>query len=244
MAKAIISAWLLTACLLNFACVSQNKYATAQDELRNSRKQLAKLQTEKKQLADQSARLEKEVKRLQETNQRLSKDIGKLSKRAQLQEKVIHLLDDTQKTIESSLKEQLAAQEIEIVELHDEVKVVLLDRILYEPGSLDIHRKGKKLLAALADTVRANKNQQLVVAGHSDNVPISGKLRQKYPSNWELSAARAAAVVRYLQHQCKLDPKRLHLRAYSQYRPSSSNNSERGRRLNRRIEIILKSTVN
>ena len=242
MAKAMISVWLLIACLFNFACVSQTKYASVQDELSNSRKEVARLQAEKKQLAAQRAQLEKEIKQLQESNQRLSKDIGKISKRAQLQEKVIHLLDDTQKTIESSLKEQLAAQEIEIVELHDEVKVVLLDRILYEPGSLDIQPKGKILLAALADTVRANKNQQLVVAGHSDNVPISGKLRQKYPSNWELSAARAAAVVRYLQHQCKLDPKRLHLRAYSQYRPSASNKTEKGRRLNRRIEIILKST--
>ena len=75
--------------------------------------------------------------------------------------------------------------------------------------------------------------------GHTDRTPLGQELRQKYPTNWELSAARAAAIVRFLQWRGGLDPERLSIRAYSSYRPMASNKTEKGRRMNRRIEIIL-----
>jgi chemotaxis protein MotB len=260
MGKPISAAWLLMLCLLTVACVSQNRYASLEDELTDNRARLERVRAENEQLAgqkDQLARqleqLREEKQQVEETNRRLSAAIDALSKRAQrlrielekhqsvvqLQEKVIHLLDDTQQTIQSSLKEQMAAGGAEIVEMQDEVKVVLLDKILYEPGSLEIHPKGKELLKALADTVRDNPEQQLVVVGHTDSVSISDRLRKQFPTNWELSAARAAAVIRYLQYRCDLDPKRISLRAYGPYRPTASNRTEKGRRLNRRIEIII-----
>ena len=249
MADARFSIWPLIPCLLILACASQTNLAPLEDELTDSRKKLKQAQAQnqeltaqKQQLADEIVALREQQQQLKETNRRLSADISKLSKRAQLQEKVIHLLDDTEKTIESSLREQMAAAEIEIVEYQDEVKVVLLDKILYEPGSMEINQKGKILLKTLADSIREKSDQQLVVVGHTDNVPISDNLRSRYPTNWELSAARAAAVIRYLQNECGLDPERISLRAYSHYRPSASNKTEKGRRLNRRIEIILKST--
>jgi chemotaxis protein MotB len=262
MGKPISIAWLLMLCLLTVACVSQNRYASLQDELTDNRAQMQRLQAENEQLADRKDQLARELEQLrkekqqvEESNRRLSATIKELSKRSQrlrvelekqqsvvqLQEKVIHLLDDTQQTIQSSLKEQMAGGGAEIVEMRDEVKVVLLDKILYEPGSLEIHANGKQLLMALADTVRDKPDQQLVVVGHTDSVPISDRLRSQFPSNWELSAARAAAVIRYLQYSCDLDPKRISLRAHGPYRPTASNRTEKGRRLNRRIEIIVGS---
>ena len=264
MVKKMSFVWLLLLCMFFFACVSQKKYNSLETELADSRSQLEQVRAEKDDLVVEKNRLARDIEllreerqQLEETNRRLTEDNEQLAKRsqrlrvelekqksiAQLQEKVIHLLDDTQRTIQTSLKEQIAAKEVEIVEMQDEVKVVLLDKILYEPGSLEIHEKGKMLLSALAETVRSNSDQQLVVAGHTDSVPISKRLREIYPTNWELSAARAAAVVRYLQYQCELDPKRISLQAFSHYRPTASNQTERGRRLNRRIEIIVKSSV-
>lgn len=262
MAKMICSpGWLLLG-LLCFACVPRYQVTSLENELDDNRRQLEQVRAERKTLAaqrdalvEQLGVLRDEQQRLEETNRRLSTDNEALSSRqqqlqfdlekqktvVQLQEKVIHLLDDTQQTIQSSLREQIDSGAVEIVEMHDEVKVVLLDKILYEPGSMEIHEKGKQLLRALAETVREKPDQQLIVAGHTDSVPISERLRKKFPTNWELSAARAAAVIRYLQYQCDLDPERISLRAYSQYRPSASNNSEKGRQLNRRIEIIVRS---
>ena len=263
MGKPISAVWWLGLCLLTSACVTQNKYTSLESDLVENRRQLEQVQAEMKDLTVQRDRLarqlellDKQQQQLQASNRRLAADIDQLSEReeqlqadldkqksvVQLQEKVIHLLDDTQKTIESSLKEQMATGGVEIIELQDEIKVVLLDKILYEPGSLEIHAKGKQLLKTLADTIRDEAEQRLVVAGHTDSVPISSKLRSKFPTNWELSAARAAAVIRYLQYECDLDPERISLRAYSQYRPSASNQTEQGRRLNRRIEIIVGTT--
>jgi chemotaxis protein MotB len=77
------------------------------------------------------------------------------------------------------------------------------------------------------------------VEGHTDNVPIGPDLVHIFPTNWELSVARAVAVVRFLQEKGGIQPKRLSARGYSYYRPVAPNESEEGRRQNRRIEIIL-----
>jgi chemotaxis protein MotB len=158
----------------------------------------------------------------------------------EIQDQVIKLLDDTKKTIESSLKNKIAAQEIEVVSMTDTLKVVLVDKILYDSGSCTINESGKKLLLTLAESFKENKNQEIVVEGHTDNVPLGPDLRANFPSNWELSAARAAAVVRFLQEKGGLEPKRLSVRGFSYYKPVASNDDEKGRRQNRRIEIILK----
>jgi chemotaxis protein MotB len=157
-----------------------------------------------------------------------------------IQDQVIKLLDDTKKTIEFSLKNKIAAQEVEVVSMTDTLKVVLIDKILYDSGTYNINDSGKKLLMTLAKSFKDNKNQQIVVEGHTDNVPLGADLRTNFPSNWELSAARAAAVVRFLQKEGGLEPQRLSVRGYSYYKPVASNNNEKGRRQNRRIEIILK----
>jgi chemotaxis protein MotB len=177
--------------------------------------------------------------RLSETVEQLSNDLEKKKSVIKLQNKVIRLLDDTKKTIETSLKDEIAAQEIELVELEDTLKVVFIDKILFDSGSIDINEKGKKLLLVVAESVRGHKDQKVVVEGHTDNRPLGPTLKEKFPSNWELSTARAAAVVRFLQKEGRLQPQRLSARGYSFYQPVASNNTEEGRHQNRRIEIIL-----
>jgi chemotaxis protein MotB len=91
----------------------------------------------------------------------------------------------------------------------------------------------------VADSIRAHKDQNLLVEGHTDNTPLSPALKERFPSNWELSTARAVAVVRFLQKEGQLQPERLSARGYSYYRPVASNKTKEGRHQNRRIEIIL-----
>jgi chemotaxis protein MotB len=91
----------------------------------------------------------------------------------------------------------------------------------------------------MAGPLKQNKDQKIVVEGHTDNIPLSPGLKKRFPSNWELSTARAAAVVRVFQEQAGIQPERLSARGYSFYRPVAPNTSEDGRHQNRRIEIIL-----
>ncbi|MEJ2731106.1 MAG: flagellar motor protein MotB [Deltaproteobacteria bacterium] len=152
---------------------------------------------------------------------------------------MIRLLDDTKKTIATSLKDEIAAQDIEIVEMEDTLKVVFIDKILFDSGSVEINEKGKQLLLALAESIRDHSDERIVVEGHTDNLPLGPSLKEKFPSNWELSVTRATAVVRFLQKEGRLQPERLSACGYSFYRPVASNKNREGRRQNRRIEIIL-----
>ena len=166
-------------------------------------------------------------------------ELNKKKSVIELQEKVIQLLDDTKKTIQTSLKDQIAAQEVEVIETDNKLKVIFVDKILFDSGSTEINPKGKELLRVLAKSLKENKNQNIVIEGHTDNVSLTAYLMKRFPSNWELSTARASAVAHLFEEEGAIDPQRLSARGYSFYRPVASNDTEKGRRQNRRIEIVL-----
>jgi len=252
---------------LLFACVPQPQYHKLEKELEASRSGKQDLESRLKQAEDkvywidlalrncedsrgqflqestdlraQNAYLKKMNQQLLENVKLLKLELNKKKSVIQLQGKVIQLLDDTKKTIETSLKDQIEAQEIEVVEEVDRLKVVFVDKILFDSGSAEINDRGRELLRIMADSLKANKDQDILVEGHTDNIPLSAALKKRFPSNWELSTARAAAVVRIFQEQAGIAPERLSASGYSFYRPVAPNTTEEGRHQNRRIEIIL-----
>jgi len=208
-------------------------------ELSNSEAARSQLSRDLNKLKTQNAYLKNINQQQQKNINTLKLELEKRRSVIQLQGKVIQLLDDTKKTIETSLKDQISAQEIEVVEVDDKLKVIFIDKILFDSGSVDINPGGKELLRIMAGSLKVAKDQDIVVEGHTDNVPLSAALRQRFPSNWELSTARAAAVARFFQQAVGIRPERLSARGYSLYRPIAPNKTEEGRRQNRRIEIIL-----
>jgi chemotaxis protein MotB len=92
------------------------------------------------------------------------------------------------------------------------------------------------LLTKLAGILRLIPNQ-IAIEGHTDNRPIH---TPQFPSNWELSTGRAAALVRYFVEEQKLEPPRLEAAGYSEYRPVADNGDEKGRQANRRVELIVR----
>ena len=248
---------LLFACvtifLLMVACAPKSIIKENQSKIIELERQLELGQKEKAELSNKIDETKSKIEACKLLNQNLTSNLQKLLERSQnlksdlnkqksvvnLQHQVIKLLDDTKKSIESSLKDQISAQGIEVKQAEDKLKVVLVDKVLFDSGSVDINEEGKKMLLVLAETLRENKTNHIVVQGYTDNIPPGPVLRKRFPSNWELSSARAAAVVRFLQHEGKMDPKRLSLKAYGQYAPVASNETEDGRTQNRRIEIVL-----
>jgi chemotaxis protein MotB len=205
----------------------------------NSETARSQLSQDLNKLQTQTAYLKNINQQQQENIKVLKLELEKRRSVIQLQGKVIQLLDDTKKTIETSLKDQIVAQEIEVVEIDDRLKVIFIDKILFDSGSVEINPGGKELLRIMAGSLKEAKDHEIVVEGHTDNVPLSAALRKRFPSNWELSTARASAVVRFLQRKAGIRPERLSARGYSFYRPVASNKAEEGRHQNRRIEIIL-----
>jgi len=235
--------------------LTEKKIKSMQAELNRLNEELKKSENERQyfkgninRCADDLAKLQAQNDYLNNMNVQLSENTENLAKELenkqsviQLQGKVISLLDDTKKTIETSLKDQIAARQVEVVELKDKLKVIFVDKILFDTGSAEIRKDGKDLLLLTADSLNAFANQTIVVEGHTDNVPIKAALKEKFPSNWELSTARAAAVAHFLQKYGSLDPERLSACGFSYFHPVASNDTAEGRRLNRRIEIILSS---
>jgi len=242
--------------LLLSACVPLPQYMKIEKELEASREkqqknsrlslELSQSETSRTQLLKKSKGLETQNAYLKSINQqlldnlkRLQLDLNKKKTVIQLQGQVIQLLDDTKKTIETSLKDQIAAREIEVVEEDDTLKVIFIDKILFDSGSAKINDRGMDLLQIMAGALKHNQGRNIVIDGHTDNVPLSAGLRKRFASNWELSTARAAAVAHFFQEVAGIDPQRLSARGYSFHRPVAPNTSADGRRQNRRIEIIL-----
>ncbi len=155
------------------------------------------------------------------------------------QRTVIERVEATKKSIEASLKQEIADKEILIQEIKGRLTVTFVDKILFDSGSASINPRGRELLRRIAPSLKDNMDHSILVEGHTDNVPISQALAATFPTNWELSAARAIAVVRFLGEQAGLDPKRLAASGYSYHRPVASNDTAQGRSQNRRIEIVL-----
>lgn len=110
-----------------------------------------------------------------------------------------------------------------------------LEDVLFDLGSADLRSDSKRLLDAVG-TALQKSTHYIRIEGHADNLPIH---TVKYPSNWELSAARSIAVTRYLIDQHGLDPQRLSSLGYGEYRPLFPNTSEQNRARNRRVDIIV-----
>ena len=232
---------------------TKNRLEYLESELARTERRLQLMTAERKDLQEERNKCAQDIKDLQaqytylkNINLQLSENIKilnlELNKKqsvVELQEKVIQLLDDTKKTIETSLKDQIAAQEVEVIEAGNQLKVIFVDKILFDSGSAEINSKGKELLRVLAKSLKDNQNQDIVIDGHTDNIALTAYLMKRFPSNWELSTARASAVAHFFQEEGGIEPRRLSARGYSFYRPVAPNDSEEGRRQNRRIEIVL-----
>jgi chemotaxis protein MotB len=139
----------------------------------------------------------------------------------------------------SSLVEQLEAEvakgQIEIQELRGRLQIRALERILFDSGSATIKPEGRTVLAKVAEQLRKQHGYRIRIEGHTDPVSISTR---EFPSNWELSCARAARVLRFLVEQ-GLEPERMSAVGLGPYQPIDSNDTPKGRARNRRIEIVL-----
>ena len=119
------------------------------------------------------------------------------------------------------------------------VRITIVDRLLFESGEAELKPVGCKVLRQFAEKLKQASDKQIRVEGHTDNKLPKPKLRERYPSNWELSTARANNVVRCLIRSGGIPPEMLSAVGYADSRPVASNDSEEGRRKNRRVEIVL-----
>jgi chemotaxis protein MotB len=119
------------------------------------------------------------------------------------------------------------------------IRITLVDRLLFESGEADLKPAACQALKQFGEKLKQATDRQIRVEGHTDNKLPKPKLRVRYPSNWELSTARAINVVRCLIRDGGLSAGTLSAVGYGDSRPVADNGTEEGRRKNRRVEIVL-----
>lgn len=200
------------------------------------------LEAKKDELSKAITDLRQKVSEKEQRIKELEAEISRLSQEKQRaleeKEKAIAELKGTYNKLVNELQEEIKKGEIEVTQLRDKLTLSMVEKILFDSGSAEIKKEGKKVLDRVVEILKNVKDRQINIEGHTDNVPISPRLAQKFPTNWELSTARATNVVRYLQEK-GIDPALLSATGYGEYRPVASNDTEEGRAKNRRIEIVL-----
>jgi chemotaxis protein MotB len=146
-----------------------------------------------------------------------------------------------QDSLAKSLVEEIETGDIRVSQRDGLLVVDVSDTVLFAIGEAELSERGQKVLTRLAESLLALPDQAIFqVGGHTDNSPIkSEEVKAKFPTNWELSAARATNVVRFLEETAGIPGKRLIAAGFSEFRPVASNKNPKGRAKNRRIEIAL-----
>ena len=119
----------------------------------------------------------------------------------------------------------------------DGVHLNLDSSILFNSGSADLSDEVKQMLDKLVPDLKQVSSNPVIVAGYTDNVPVSK--RSKYASNWELSSARAVTVMRYFVSKGAISESNVSVQAYAENKPKDSNDTDEGKAKNRRVEIII-----
>jgi len=195
--------------------------------------ELATLRADKDVLTVKAQTLEEEKAALA---RELEAKVAEISKEKEVE---IAKLKGTYDELVAGMKNEIEQGQIKITQLADRLSVSMVDKILFPSGEADITPEGVKVLQRVGNVLKNTQGKIIRVEGHTDNVPISPRLIKQFPTNWELSTARASNVVRFLQEKVGIEAARLQAVGMSEYHPVTSNNTAAGRSQNRRIEIAL-----
>lgn len=202
----------------------------------SAQEEIAKLQKQASVLEANAARIAKEREQLRQEQLQLA---ATLERERLAKEEEIKRLTRTQEELSKSLQDEISKGNITIQQVRDRLTINMVDRVLFDSGQAQVKPAGIKVLKQVGDVLKTVTDKQIRIEGHTDNVPISSKLQDRFKTNWELSTARATTVVRYLIDQGEVDRQYLSAVGYADTRPLTSNDTDEGRSSNRRIEIVL-----
>ena len=205
--------FILTASLVLAGCVSKEKYEALEQE---------------------NAGLRADNMKLTETSLFLSGELLETDRE-------VAVLEQQQEALADEVARWALAGAVKMELLRSGLQIVLPNEVLFAIGSADLKREGQSLLRELVGALEGVP-YQIVVIGHTDNVPIGPGLAKRYPSNWELAGARASSVVRMMAAE-GIPPEQLLAISMGDTRPIAANDTSEGRGHNRRIEVRIRPVV-
>ncbi|HYA88943.1 MAG TPA: OmpA family protein [Nitrospirota bacterium] len=219
------------------AALQQEKAALGQQKI-NLEKQNADLKQQVSSLEQQKVVLDQEKAALQQEKAATQQQVGSLE-----QEKASLMASNQQRQkqyeeLVQGLSKEVEKGQLQVKQYKNMLSVDLAEQIFFDSGKATLKREGKEVLKKVGDALKGYENKIIRVVGHTDNVPVAKSLQATFPSNWELSVARATNVVRFLQ-EVGVPPERMIASGRAEYDPVATNETPEGRQKNRRIEIML-----
>jgi chemotaxis protein MotB len=209
----------------------QSRLGSLQSDIENLNKKISALNDQNNALGQQTS--------LQKNQLNLSKEeLEKLRQRSQQLEQLLEQQKRQTQDLKTKMSEALNSfnsNELTVTQKNGKVYVSLSEGLLFPSGSAVVNPRGVDALAKLAAVLNLNPDISVNIEGHTDSIPIRGR----YKDNWDLSTARANAIVRILTDNYKVDPVRVEASGHSKYDPVDINSTPEGRSRNRRTEIIL-----
>src|SRR5689334_2683156 len=215
----------LAASLVAGGCVSKGDYEKLQTD-KNA--EIAGLKKDKTSLEQQQSSLEQQQSDLRRQVAALEQEKAKLQTSSQQDKSQYDALV-------RNLTEEVKKGELQVRQFKDMLTVDVAEQLFFDSGRADLKDTGKAVLQKVGEAIKGYNDKVIRVVGHTDNVPIMTKV---FPSNWELSVARATTVVRFLQ-EVGIPPERMIASGRAEYQPVAENDTPEGRKKNRRIEITL-----
>jgi len=180
-----------------------------------------------------------EVETLQAKIAFLEAERAILAEEARRKAEALAAMEKTQEELRQRLQEEVSKGSVLISDQHGELVVDLLDKVVFDSGEAELNERGKAVLRQVGETLARVPDKVIQVTGHTDDLNISRRLVKRFPTNWELSTARATNVVRYLQDVVGVPGEKLIAAGMAEYRPIARNTTKAGRSRNRRIEVRL-----
>ena len=206
------------------------------DQLTADRAELERLLTARSgELGKTIAELRQRADALSAENIRLAQELSDAQK---AREEKVKELSSTYDQLVDKMKGEIAKGQVTISELKGRLTVNMVDAILFDSGKAEIKSEGLVVLGKVIEILKSVNDKAIRIEGHTDAMPITGSLASRYPTNWELSAARAINVARYLQKEA-INPALLSAAGFGEFKPVADNATVEGRAKNRRIEIVL-----
>jgi chemotaxis protein MotB len=200
-------------------------------QLRDVRAELDRARVERRDLEARLAQVESEKNALLVAKDSLAEDV-------QARDEELAKLRGDVGELEEKMKAEIEKGNIRLTQEQGRIKVDVVDEILFDVGDSAVSQEGVDVLSRVGAVLAGMKDKHIQVSGHTDDLPISARLKDRFPTNWELSAARALTVVRFLEERAGIPGRRLVAAAHSQYDPIAANKGA-ARARNRRIEILL-----
>jgi len=217
--------------LVNRVNSLQDHIATLEGNIADLNQKIANLNNQNTQLGQLSAEQQSKLTQSQ-------KDLLKQQETLQQLQNLLQQQKSKSDELKNKMSEALKgfnSNELSVYQKDGKVYVSLSENLLFPSGSAVVNPKGVDALAKLAAVLNLNADVSVNIEGHTDSIPIRGK----YKDNWDLSTARANAIVRILVNNYKVNPQKVTATGHSFYDPIAPNSTVEGRAKNRRTEIIL-----